>query len=215
MIRVLLVDDEALVRASLRAILAQTPGIDVVAEASDGAEALRGVRRHRPDVVLMDVRMPTMNGIAATQELTRLSPPPQVVMLTTFDLDEYVHSALRAGAVGFLLKDAEPDTLAAAVRTAAAGGAMLAPSVTKRLLGTFTAENPSSRDQARALLARLTEREAAVIRAAARGLSNAEIARELTMTDATVKSHMSRALAKLDVTNRVQAAILVHDAGLV
>ncbi|MBE2998419.1 response regulator transcription factor [Nocardiopsis sp. HNM0947] len=215
MIRVLIVDDEELVRASLSAILGQEQGIEVVGEAGDGGEALRAVIRHRPDVVLMDVRMPTMDGIAATEHLARGPHPPRVVVLTTFDLDEYVHSALRAGAAGYLLKDAEPDTLASAVRTVAEGGAMLAPTVTTRLIGTFTEENPSARTRARERLSVLTERETAVIREVTLGLSNAEIGRELWMSEATVKSHLSRALAKLDVRNRVQAAIIAHDAGLV
>lgn len=215
MIRVLVVDDETLVRVSLRQILSHAPGIDVVGEAGDGEEALRAVVRHRPDVVLMDVRMPVADGIAATERLARTARPPRVVMLTTFDLDEYVHSALRAGAVGFLLKDAEPETMVCAVRTAAEGGAMLAPTVTRRLLTTFADGDRTARLRARRRMEELTEREALVIRQVARGSSNAEVARELGMSEATVKSHISRALAKLDVANRVQAAIVAHDAGLV
>jgi DNA-binding NarL/FixJ family response regulator len=170
---------------------------------------------HRPDVVLMDVRMPVVDGLTAAAELSREPQPPKVIMLTTFDLDEYVHAALRAGAVGFLLKDTPPRDLTAAVRTVAAGNAMLAPSVTRRLISAFAAKGPATAEHARARLAQLTEREHEVVCAVGRGLSNAEIARELEMAEATVKAHVSRALAKLSLTNRVQAAMLVHDAGLV
>lgn len=213
-IRVLLVDDEMLVRSGLRMILETTDDIVVVAEARDGAEAIAAVRRLRPDVVLMDVRMPGMDGLTAARELGTLPEPPNVVMLTTFDLDEYVHRALRAGAVGFLLKDTPPRELVAAVRTVAAGNAMLAPAITKRLLTSFVDKGDSRSDTARERLVVLTDRERDVIRAVARGLSNSEIGRELGMTEATVKAHVSRSLGKLDLTNRVQAAILVHEAGL-
>jgi DNA-binding NarL/FixJ family response regulator len=213
-IRVLVVDDEALVRSGLRMILEAAPDIVVVAEARDGDEALAAVRTHRPEVVLMDVRMPGTDGLTATARIGRDQDAPKVIMLTTFDLDEYVHAALRAGAVGFLLKDTPPRDLAAAVRTVAAGHAMLAPSVTRRLISAFTVKGPSSVDQARRRLEVLTEREQDVVQAVARGLSNAEIAGALGMAETTVKAHVSRALAKLGLTNRVQAAILVHDAGL-
>ncbi|WP_020578350.1 response regulator [Actinopolymorpha alba] len=214
MIRVLIVDDEALVRSGLRMILEAMDDIVVVAEASDGAEAIAAVSRHRPEVVLMDVRMPRMDGLAAAARINQTPHPPKVVMLTTFDLDEYVNRALRAGAVGFLLKDTPPHDLAAAVRTVAAGHAMLAPPVLKRLIDTFAEREAPRRDLARKRLGELTAREQEVIRAVARGLSNAEIGRELAMSQATVKAHVSRALGKLDLTNRVQAAILVHDAEL-
>ncbi|MBV1856531.1 response regulator [Catellatospora tritici] len=214
MIRVLVVDDEALVRSGLRMILEAAGDIAVVAEARDGAEAVDAARRHRPDVVLMDVRMPGTDGLAGAAAVGQLPEPPRVIMLTTFDLDEYVHAALRAGAVGFLLKDTPPRDLAEAVRTVAAGNAMLSPTVTRRLISSFAQRGPSVADQARARLAVLTDRERDVVRAVARGLSNAEIARELDMAEATVKAHVSRALAKLGLTNRVQAAILVHDARL-
>ncbi|GAA1671442.1 response regulator transcription factor [Fodinicola feengrottensis] len=213
MIRVLIVDDEALVRAGLRLILDPAPDIEVVAEASNGSEASQACRRHRVDVVLMDVRMPVMDGLTAAGEIGRLPGAPKVIMLTTFDLDEYVHAALRAGAVGFLLKDTPPQELAGAVRTVAAGSAMLAPAVTKRLIEEF-ARTPQKSAPARAQLAALTDRETTVIRAVARGLSNHEIGRTLSMSEATVKTHVSRSLSKLGLTNRVQAAILVHDAGL-
>lgn len=214
MIRVLIVDDESLVRSGLRMILESAGDLVVVAEARDGAEAIAAVNRHRPEVVLMDVRMPGMDGLTAAVELGKLADPPRVVMLTTFDQDEYVHRALRAGAVGFLLKDTPPRDLAAAVRTVAAGNAMLGPTITKRLLSTFAGRGTSAAQVARKRLAELTEREREVIEGVARGWSNAEIARELGMSEATVKAHVSRSLAKLDLSNRVQAAILVHDAGL-
>ncbi|MEU8004370.1 response regulator transcription factor [Catellatospora sp. NPDC049111] len=214
MIRVLVVDDEALVRSGLRMILEAAGDIAVVAEARDGAEAVEAARRHRPEVVLMDVRMPGTDGLTGAAAVARLPEPPRVVMLTTFDQDEYVHAALRAGAVGFLLKDTPPRDLAEAVRTVAAGNAMLAPTVTRRLISSFAERGPSVADQARARLAVLTDRERDVVRAVARGLSNADIARELDMAETTVKAHVSRALAKLGLTNRVQAAILVHDARL-
>jgi DNA-binding NarL/FixJ family response regulator len=162
----------------------------------------------------MDVRMPGMDGLTAAAEVRALPTPPKVIMLTTFDLDEYVHEALRAGAVGFLLKDTPPKDLAEAVRTVHAGNAMLAPTVTRRLIDSFAVREPGRADVARKRLGELTEREYEVIRAVARGLSNAEIGRELTMSEATVKAHVSRSLAKLNLANRVQAAILVHDASL-
>jgi DNA-binding NarL/FixJ family response regulator len=214
-IRVLVVDDEALVRSGLRLILEAATDIVVVAEARDGDEALAAVRTHRPEVVLMDVRMPGTDGLTAAARIGLDQDAPKVIMLTTFDLDEYVHAALRAGAVGFLLKDTPPRDLADAVRTVAAGHAMLAPSVTRRLITAFAARGTSSVDDARRRLAALTEREQEVVRSVARGLSNAEIAGELGMAETTVKAHVSRALAKLGLTNRVQAAMLVHDAGLI
>jgi DNA-binding NarL/FixJ family response regulator len=214
MIRVLIVDDEQLVRTGLRLILEAAGDIVVVGEARDGAEAVGAVERLRADVVLMDVRMPGLDGLSAAERVTRLPDPPKVIMLTTFDLDEHVHRALRAGAVGFLLKDTPPRDLAAAVRTVAAGNAMLAPTVTRRLITSFAEKRPSGADAANERLSALTEREREVVRAVARGLSNAEIGRELTMREATVKAHVSRALAKLGLVNRVQAAILVHEAGL-
>ncbi|GAA5037063.1 response regulator [Actinopolymorpha pittospori] len=214
MIRVLVVDDEELVRSGLRMILEVASDIVVAAEARDGTEALAAVARHRPDVVLMDVRMPGMDGLSAAVEMSRMAEPPKVVMLTTFDLDEYVHTALRAGAVGFLLKDTPPRDLVAAVHTVAAGNAMLAPAVTKRLISSFAERGPTRSEHARKRLTELTAREYEVVCAIARGLSNAEIGRELTMSEATVKAHVSRSLAKLGLDNRVQAAILVHDADL-
>jgi DNA-binding NarL/FixJ family response regulator len=210
-IRVLIVDDEELVRAGFRMILHPVDDIAVVAEAGDGREALTAVRAHRPDVVLMDVRMPGMDGLAALAALSALPAPPATVMLTTFDIDEYVHAALRSGAAGFLLKDTSPRDLIAAVRTVAAGSAMLAPTVTRRLIDAFAGQRPPDAE-ARRRLAVLTPREGDVVRAVARGLSNAEIARELAMSEATVKAHVSRCLTKLGLTNRVQVALLVRDA---
>ncbi|MCZ7478535.1 MULTISPECIES: response regulator transcription factor [unclassified Micromonospora] len=212
MIRVVLADDEQLIRAGLRLILEAAPDIAVVGEAADGTEALAAAVRLRPDVVLLDVRMPVVDGLAAASGI--VAAGPKVVMLTTFDLDEYVHEALRAGAVGFLLKDTPPRELAAAVRTVAAGNAMLAPTVTRRLISSFAERGPARREAARQRLSRLTEREAAVVREVARGDGNAEVGRRVGASEATVKTHVSRALAKLGVANRVQLAILVHDADL-
>ncbi|MFI7233410.1 response regulator [Nonomuraea angiospora] len=214
MIRVLVVDDEELVRSGLRLILEAAGDIAIAGEARDGAEAVSAVRRLRPEVVLMDVRMPGMDGLTAAARLLSEPDAPKLIMLTTFDLDEYVHEALRLGAVGFLLKDTPPRELAAAVRTVAGGQAMLSPSVTRRLIASYADRAPSRAEVARRQLDRLTEREEDVIRAVARGLSNAEIGRELRLTEATVKAHVSRMLAKLGLANRVQAAILVHDADL-
>ncbi|GAA3001560.1 response regulator [Actinokineospora diospyrosa] len=214
MIRVLIVDDEALVRTGLAMILAPATDLEVVAEAVDGAGALDAVTRHRVDVVLMDVRMPGVDGLSALERIAERPDPPKVIMLTTFDLDDYVHRALRAGASGFLLKDTPPRDLVTAVRLVAGGDAMLAPSVTKRLITAFAERRPARAAAARERLQVLTTREQDVVKAVARGLSNADIGRELAMSEATVKAHVSRALAKLGLTNRVQAAILVHDTGL-
>ncbi|MFC4009123.1 response regulator [Nonomuraea purpurea] len=215
MIRVLVVDDELMVRSWLRMILESAGDISVVAEAGDGDEAVATAARCRPDVVLMDVRMPGTDGLAAAARIASAPGAPKIVMLTTFDLDEYVHEALQAGAVGFLLKDTPPGDLAAAVRTVAAGNAMLAPTVTRRLISTFAERRDTSKSEvSRRLLDELTGREHEVVLAVARGLSNRQIGRELSMTEPTVKAHVSRALAKLRLENRVQAAILVHDAGL-
>ncbi|WP_049564259.1 response regulator [Nonomuraea sp. SBT364] len=214
MIRVLVTDDEALVRSGLRMILEAADDMVVVGEARDGAEAVTAVTRLKPHVVLMDVRMPGTDGLTAAARILAAPGAPKLIMLTTFDLDEYVHEALRLGAVGFLLKDTPPRDLIAAVRTVAAGQAMLSPSVTKRIIHAFVDKAPTRAEAARKQLASLTGREEEVIRALARGLSNAEIARELRLSEATVKAHVSRVLAKLGLTNRVQAAILVHDADL-
>ncbi|KQX62090.1 response regulator transcription factor [Angustibacter sp. Root456] len=216
MTRVLIVDDEALVRAGLRMILSAADDLEVVAEAEDGADAIDAVRAHRPDVVLMDIRMPRLDGLRATQQVLELDPAPRVVVLTTFDLDDYVFRALEAGASGFLLKDTPPRDLVRAVQVVAAGEAMLSPTVTRRLIGHFSDSGSSSRQRtALDRLGALTAREREVLVAVARGLSNAEVGRELFMSEATVKAHVSRLLTKLDATNRVQVAIVAHDAGLV
>ena len=215
MTRLLIVDDEALVRAGLKMILESDDDLEVVAEAEDGADAAAMAVKHRPDVVLMDIRMPRLDGLAATTQLQSLPEAPKVVVLTTFDLDDYVFRALQAGASGFLLKDTPPRELVQAVKVVAAGDAMLSPAVTRRLIGHFAADPRTDRQRhARERIGKLTEREREMLAAVGRGLSNAEIGRELFMSEATVKAHVSRVLVKLDATNRVQVAILAHDAGL-
>ena len=212
-IRVLLVDDDALVRAGLRMILSSSDELEVVGEAADGADAVATVQTSRPDVVLMDIRMPGMDGIAATSALRRLANPPHVIVLTTFQADEHVMSALRAGADGFLLKDTAPTEIVNAVRLVAAGEAMLSPSVTRTLLSHLGSDEATDRRRCAARrLTSLTDRELEVATAVGSGASNAEIAASLFMSEATVKAHVSRLLSKLDLTNRVQIAILVHDA---
>jgi DNA-binding NarL/FixJ family response regulator len=213
-VRVLLVDDDALVRAGLRMILSSAEDLDLVGEVDDGARAVAAVREHRPDVVLMDIRMPEMDGITATAALRRLDAPPQVIVLTTFQADEQVLSALRVGASGFLLKDTPPAEIVNAVRLVAAGDAMLSPSVTRNLLSHFGDTEATERRRAAAQrLATLTDREREVALAVGSGASNAEVAASLFMSEATVKAHVSRLFTKLDVTNRVHIAIVVHDAG--
>jgi DNA-binding NarL/FixJ family response regulator len=214
MIRVLLADDEHLVRSGLRSILESSPDIVVVAEARNGAEAVGAVRRLDLDVVLMDVRMPVIDGLEALEQVTALPGAPAVVMLTTFDLDEYVHRALRMRAAGFMLKESPPRDLVAAVRTAVEGNAMLAPSVTRRLIDTFAERRPSAASGARESLEVLTPRELQVARGVAEGLSNGQISRRLQMQETTVKTHVSRAMAKLNLQNRVQIALLLVEAGV-
>jgi DNA-binding NarL/FixJ family response regulator len=209
-IRILLADDQALVRAGFRLILDAEADMEVVGEASDGAEALERARAATPDVVLMDVRMPDLDGIEATRRLLAADVRPRVLMLTTFDLDEYVIDAFRAGASGFLLKTAPPDQLVAAVRTVHAGEALLAPASTRRLIEQFArppAEAPA--------LDELTARERGVLRLLARGLTNAEIATELVVEPSTVKSHVASVLAKLHLRDRVQAVVFAYESGLV
>ena len=222
-VRVLVVDDQALVRAGFRMILEAQPDIAVVAEAADGDAAVRLARRHRPDVVLMDIRMPGMDGLEATRQLLRGAggtdpgdgmSPPRIVVLTTFDLDEYVYAALQAGASGFLLKDVSPEHLVGAVRTVAVGDALLAPSITRRLVERFAAPRSGVPREAEAL-ARLTARETDVFRLVARGMSNAEIAADLIVTEATVKTHVASILSKLDLRNRAQVVVLAYESGLV
>ncbi|HVU90791.1 MAG TPA: response regulator transcription factor [Jatrophihabitans sp.] len=214
-LRVLVVDDDPLVRAGLRMILSAAEDVEVVGEADDGSAAVDAVRAHFPDVVLMDIRMPGTDGITATGLVRALPRPPQVIVLTTFHADDYVLRALRAGASGFLLKDTAPAEIISAVRIVAAGEAMLSPAVTRTLLGTLA--DGAADDRRQAALARLdalTEREREVAVAVGGGASNAEIAGRLFMSEATVKAHVSRLLTKLSVANRVQVAIVVHDAGL-
>lgn len=215
-IRVLIADDQALVRGGFRAILDAEPDIEVVAEAGDGAEVLELATRHRLDVALMDIRMPRLDGIEATRRLLAepRDPPTRVLVLTTFDLDEYVYEALRAGASGFLLKDVLPEHLAPAVRVVAAGQALLAPSVTRRLIEEF-ARRPVPGRQSSASLQELTPRELDVLRLLARGMSNAEIAEQLIVGESTVKTHVAHVLAKLDLRDRIHAVVFAYESGLV
>ncbi len=212
MIGVLLVDDQAMIRAGLRMVLESEPDLVVVAEASNGAEAVQVGKRERPDVVLMDVRMPEMDGIEATRRLLEAVPDAKVIVVTTFDIDDYVYGALRAGASGFLLKDAPPDDLIAAIRVVAGGDALIAPSVTKRLIAEFAGRRE---EQPVHGLDDLTERETEVLALIARGMSNAEIAEELYVSETTVKTHVSHILTKLDLRDRVQAVVAAYEAGLV
>jgi DNA-binding NarL/FixJ family response regulator len=212
-IRVLIADDQELVRTGFRVILSAEPDIDVVGEAGDGRQAIEAAARLRPDVVVMDIRMPNLDGIAATRRIAAAGRSPRVLILTTFDLDEYVYEALRAGASGFLLKDAGADELIHAVHVVAAGEALLAPSVTRRLIEDF-AQRPPRRERP-AALAELTPRELEVLRLLARGLSNGDIAHELVLGDATIKTHVSRIFTKLDLHDRAQAVVLAYETGLV
>ncbi|MEV6491308.1 response regulator transcription factor [Actinoplanes sp. NPDC051633] len=213
-IRVLLADDHAAIRAGLRLMLEQAPDIAVVGEAADGAVAMRQATALRPDVVLMDVRMPGTDGISATREITSAGLA-EVLILTTFDIDEYVFGALRAGAAGFLLKSVEPGDLVDAVRHVAAGDGVLAPEVTRRLLTAFVAAGPApASTTASPALGTLTGREREILAALGRGLSNADLAASLGISEATAKTHVSRVLAKLGCNSRVQAAILAKEAGL-
>jgi DNA-binding NarL/FixJ family response regulator len=213
-IRVVVADDQELVRAGFCVILNTADGINVVGEAANGAQAVAQAAEHRPDVVLMDVRMPEMDGLEATRLITAERPAPKVVMLTTFDLDDYVYAALRAGASGFLLKDSPRADLIAAVRAAAAGDALLAPSVTRRLIEAF-ARRPPETSPSPSQLASITAREQDVLLLMARGRSNAEIAAALFVSEATVKTHVGSLLAKLGLRDRVQAVILAYETGLV
>ncbi|MDO3705690.1 response regulator transcription factor [Micromonospora sp. C28SCA-DRY-2] len=211
MIQVLLADDQTLVRAGFRSILDGEDGIQVVGEAADGAEAVRLARQLRPDVVLMDIRMPGLDGLAATREITA-SSPVRVIILTTFDLDDYVYGALRAGASGFLVKDTEPAELIHGVRVVARGDALIAPAITRRLIAEFTARathpDPGPRLNA------LTEREREVLTLVAAGLSNDEIAARLVLSPATAKTHVSRIMTKTQVRDRAQLVILAYESGL-
>lgn len=211
-IRVLVADDQALMRTGFRLILDAQDDVEVVGEAIDGADAVRQFERLAPDVIVMDVRMPTMDGIEATRRLTALDPPARVLILTTFDLDEYVYEALRAGASGFLLKDSPSEELVAAIRVISAGEALLAPSITRRLIEEFARRAPTA---SRAELGELTDREREVLVLMARGLSNSEIASSLFVAETTVKTHVGRVLSKLRLRDRAQAVVLAYESGLV
>ena len=213
MTRVVVADDQDLVRSGLELVLG-TRGCEVVGIAADGREAVEVVRRTEPDVVLMDIRMPVLDGIAATRELTASGCPTRVLVLTTYDLDRYVYDALSAGAAGFLLKATPPDRLVEGIRTVAAGESLLAPSLTRRLIETYL-RHPPAEAAGPSPLAGLTERERQVLVLMARGLSNDEIAGELVVAQATVKTHVNRVLAKLGVTTRVQAVVVAYESGLV
>jgi DNA-binding NarL/FixJ family response regulator len=212
MIRVLLADDQALVRAGFRMILRAEPDIDVVGEAGLGREAVELARALEPDVVLMDLRMPELDGIEATRRIVDGADGPRVLVLTTFDLDEYVYEALRAGASGFLLKDAPEDQLVAGIKVVADGGSLFAPAVTKRMIERFAGAAPVEKPD---VLSELTPREVEVLRLVARGLANAEIASELVVSEHTAKTHVAHILQKLDARDRVQAVVLAYESGLV
>jgi DNA-binding NarL/FixJ family response regulator/class 3 adenylate cyclase len=215
-VRVLIVDDQALVRAGFRMILEAEQDVEVIGEAADGSAAIDEVRRLRPDVVLMDVRMPEVDGIEATRRLMgEADVDAKVVMLTTFDMDEYVYEALRAGASGFLLKDVPPEQLVAGIHAVASGEALLAPTITRRVIEEFVRRPPESARTAPPVLAELTERELEVLKLLARGLSNAEIANELVVSGTTVKTHVARILGKLELRDRVQAVVFAYESGLV
>ena len=212
MISVLIADDQAMVRSGLRLILESETDISVVAEAENGEEAVRVSRRERPDVVLMDVRMPVMDGLEATKQITQALADTRVIVLTTFDIDDYVYGALRDGAGGFLLKDAQGDELVQAVRIIAAGDGIIAPSVTRRLIAEF-ANRPKSTEPTG--MSDLTDREVDVLRLVAKGMSNAEIGEELFVSETTVKTHVSHILTKLQLRDRVQAVVLAYESGLI
>ncbi|MEU9479216.1 response regulator transcription factor [Streptomyces sp. NPDC048191] len=214
MTRVVVVDDEPMVCVFLRTILGSAPDVEVVDEAHDGAAGVEAVRRCRPDVVLMDLRMPGMDGLTAIERINELADPPNIVVLTTFDADQYVLRALRAGATGFLVKSTPPEELIGLVRTAAQGHTVLSPSAARRLIAAST-DSLSARDRARDLVAALTERETQVLAGLGEGLSNAQIAARLYLSEATVKGYVSRTLDKLNCVNRTQAGLLAHDAGIV
>jgi DNA-binding NarL/FixJ family response regulator len=213
-IGVLIADDQTLVRTGFRMILDAEEDLRVVGEAKDGADAVESARRCHPDVVLMDIRMPRMDGLEATRRIVRGSDGPRVLMLTTFDLDEYVFDALRAGASGFLLKDVPPEQLVAGIRAVAEGQALLAPAITKRLIETFVRSAPRAAPPPPEL-EELTDRELEVLRLMARGLSNAEIADELIVSGPTVKTHVARVLSKLGLRDRVQAVVFAYETGIV
>lgn len=214
MIRVLVADDEALIRAGIRMVLEMGGDIEIVAEASTGAQAVDLVRKHMVDVALLDIRMPQMDGLAAAEQIVKLVPKTRVIMLTTFGEDEYVARALRGGAAGFLLKDTPPDDLIRAVRVAAAGESILSPRITKKLIDRYMGRQQSRSDDARRRISVLTDRERDVLVLVGDGSSNSEIAQALLISEGTAKAHVSRILNALGCANRVQAAIVAHEAGL-
>jgi DNA-binding NarL/FixJ family response regulator len=215
MTTVLIADDQALVRVGLHKILGAEPETDVVGEAGDGEDAVAEARRLRPDVVLMDIRMPVLDGIEATRRIVREQPATRVLILTTFGLDTYVYDALRVGASGFMLKDAPPEEIAAAVRIVASGEALLAPAITRAVIEEFARQSPAAPAQTPPALEELTPREHEVLGLLARGLSNPEICQQLVISEATAKTHVARILQKLDLRDRVQAVIYAYETGLV
>ncbi|MEQ0558855.1 response regulator transcription factor [Amycolatopsis sp. NEAU-NG30] len=219
MTTVLVVDDQPLVRAGLTALLAASPGCEVVGEAGDGAEAVDRARETRPEVILMDIRMPGVDGVTATRRIlgSGLDPAPKILILTTFDLDEYVYEALQAGASGFLLKEAQPASLLAAIRSVAAGDMLFAPTVTRRLIDAFVGRYrpPSLPADQEERLEPLTTREREVLSLVATGITNGDIARSLMISEGTVKTHLSRVMAKLDLNSRAQAVVVAYETGLV
>ena len=214
-IRVLIADDQQLLRAGFRVILDAEPDIEVVDEAVNGLEAVRLTQLSRPDVVLMDIRMPELDGLAATEQIMALRDPPRVVVLTTFDVNDYVYRALRAGATGFLLKDAPASRLVGAVRAAAAGDELIEPSITRRLVEAYAGAEAAPPGELPEMMRSLTDRELDVLRLLARGLSNSEIAEELGVAETTVKTHVARILARLGVRDRVQAVVAAYESGFV
>jgi DNA-binding NarL/FixJ family response regulator len=213
-VRVLIADDQALVRTGFRMVLDTDPNLQVIAEAKDGSEAVVASRRSRPDIVLMDIRMPVMDGLEATRQIVAAKDPPRVLVLTTYDLDEYVFDALLAGASGFLLKDVAPEELLSAIHVIAQGDSLLSPSVTRRLIESFVRDHPST-PQPPPGLDELTARELEILRLVARGLSNAEIAEQLVVSSTTIKTHVGRVLDKLGLRDRVQAVVLAYETGII
>jgi DNA-binding NarL/FixJ family response regulator len=213
-IRVVIADDQSMVRAGFRSLLQAEPDIDVVAEAADGEQAIAAVRRFKPDVTLMDIRMPNVDGLEATRRIVEAGSATRILILTTFDLDEYVYAGLRAGASGFLLKDASPEQLIAAIHVLVEGEAVLAPSVTRRVVEAF-ARLPAPQDDLQAALGTLTTREREVLALMARGRSNSELAEALVVSEATAKTHVRNVLAKLDLRDRVHAVVFAYECGLV
>ncbi|MCP5034441.1 MAG: response regulator transcription factor [Actinomycetia bacterium] len=214
MISVMLADDDELMRAGIGLILNRTDGIEVVGEASDGASALVVAEATKPDIVLMDIRMPGLDGIEATREMTRRGPQPRVIMLTTFDVDDYVFESLRAGASGFLLKRAAPDALIEGIRTVARGEGLLSPAMTRRLIEEFTLSSPRP-NEAEKRVQRLTDREREVLKHIGRGLSNHELSEKLFIAESTVKTHVKRVLSKIGARDRVHAVVIAYESGLV